>query len=765
MSQCSDGSPPPCRRGVAPAPAARRENPTLNPHLWIVVPFGNTMHVADIDWLHDASVNLLTLEMSRWTDISVVPDKRVGDVLREMARSGDASSGDTRRGVELAGARAGAALTLSDGLAVARRAGAGMLVMGDFLKVGTGARLIANVFDVRTGRQVRAVTRQATAQDSLLSAFGPLARGVLDVPPPVDVKAGDAGTQNLGAYQEYLAGVKAYNRFDLPEAERRLLRAIALDSAFALAHLEYSLMLGWDDASIGTRSGIEARTHALLAQRFGTNLPRRERMLIDARAASVRDDNSRACEIASALVAQDSTDVESLYLLGECSYHDMTVDPSPSDPRIGTFRGSWNTAIRSFTRILELDPGFFAAFEPFQDILGASQRGVRCPRAGTAPDKCVRWFSFVVRDGDTLQTVPSREGFDSLFNAQGIKAVNDHVRQTNLGLAKSFAKRWFDSDTTSEWARVGLARASLALGDLETAYAQLVRLPVRATHDNYQVLRTRVEVAAKLGHGAEARAMFDSLVKAVPDAPGIDVQRGSIELMFGRLTRFDRGMAAAGARLGPEAVAYQKQVGRALLGLPREDMARDEAAFFGSMTDAGCVAECRLARLQPTLLFVPHVPVGGLASDSALAGKNFRFEIARLMVANDTAKLRRWARSFERDSHDDVANVSTDFGFSLVAANLYLVLHDSVSALRAVRFFVDSAMTFQSVAANGIGGLSNFVGSAFWPRAMLLRADLAVAAGQREEAKKWYGRVLDLWADADPELAPTVARIRTALTK
>jgi len=723
------------------------------------VPFGNVMHAPDIDWLRDASVNLLSLDMSRWTDVSVVPDKRVSDLLREMTRPSDTPTGDAQRGVDLAGARATPALTLSDGLAIARRAGAGMLVMGDVFKLGNGARLAATVFDVRTGRQVRAVTRQATAQDSLLSVFGPLARGVLDVPPPPNAKTGDIGTQNLGAYQEYLAGVKAHNRFDLPEAEKRLLKAIALDSTFALAHLEYSLVLGWGDAPIGIRSGIEARTHALLAQRFATNLPKRERMLI---AASVNDDNSRACEIAGALVAQDSTDVESLYLLGECSYHDMTVDPSPSDPRVGTFRGSWNTALRAFTRILELDPGFFAAFEPFQDILGASQRGGGCPPR-TATNQCVAWHSFVVRDGDTLQTVPSREGFDSLFRAQSIKAANDHVRLTNLGLAKSVAKRWFDADTTSEWARVGLARASLAIGDLETAYAQLLRLPVRTTQDNYQVLRTRLEVAAKLGHGAEARAMFDSLVKAVPDAPGIDVQRGSIELMFGRLTRYDRGSAAAGARLGPEAVAYQKQIGRALLGIPREDMARDEAAFFKSMSDAGCALACRLTRLQPTLMYVPHVPVGGLASDSVLPANNFRFTIARLMLAKDTAKLRQEARAYEFTSRDNVANANQDFGYGLLAANLFLVVHDSASALRAVRFVVDSAMTFQSVAAGAMGGLTNVMGSAFWPRAMLLRADLAAAAGQREEAKKWYERVLDLWADADADFAPTIARIRSGL--
>lgn len=40
---------------------------------------------------------------------------------------------------------------------------------------------------------------------------------------------------------------------------------------------------------------------------------------------------------------------------------------------------------------------------------------------------------------------------------------------------------------------------------------------------------------------------------------------------------------------------------------------------------------------------------------------------------------------------------------------------------------------------------------------------MAAAAGQRDEAGKWYRRVLDLWSNADPELQPTITRIRAAL--
>jgi hypothetical protein len=48
---------------------------------------------------------------------------------------------------------------------------------------------------------------------------------------------------------------------------------------------------------------------------------------------------------------------------------------------------------------------------------------------------------------------------------------------------------------------------------------------------------------------------------------------------------------------------------------------------------------------------------------------------------------------------------------------------------------------------------------------MLMRADLAAGLGFPDEARTWYARVLDLWADADPELQPTVARIRAALAR
>src|SRR5437879_3920709 len=128
-AQCPEGTPPPCRSAVLAT--ARRANPPMNPHGWVVVPFGNAMKAQDLDWLRAGSVNLLSMDLGRWTDVDVVPDKRVGDLLRDLPAKDDET------------------LTLNQGLSIARRAGAAMLVMGDFFRIGKGARIVANVFNVR----------------------------------------------------------------------------------------------------------------------------------------------------------------------------------------------------------------------------------------------------------------------------------------------------------------------------------------------------------------------------------------------------------------------------------------------------------------------------------------------------------------------------------------------------------------------------------------------------------------------------------------
>ncbi|MDB4906152.1 MAG: protein kinase [Gemmatimonadetes bacterium] len=740
-AQCPDGSPPPCRSARPITAAARQINPALNPREWIVVPFGNAMRAPELEWLRDASVNLLSLDIGRWTDVHVVPDKRVGDLVRELPAS-----------------RSAVALTLSDGLAIAKRAGAGMLVMGDFFRIGKGARLVANVFDVKTGNKLRSVVQQATEQDSLLTAFTPLARGVLAVPPPADARIGDLGTSNLDAYQAYLRGVKALQRVNIPVARAELQHALALDSTFALAHMAMANVLGWGEADI---TGSASLAHALAASRLGAHLPPRERALIEGELGMAQADYPRACAAYLPLVRADSNDISALLGASECSYHDKSVVRDASGVHFTT---SWNSVLRLLTRVLELDPSYYVGFEHIFDVLSAPTRQ-GCMKV-TPASVCDSWPGVLMRAGDSIVTTPTLFRSPEYLRQQDSAAIVKPFL-VNYAQATRIASNWLAADTSSTLAHLALARALRLVGNLEGARTQLMRVAPTAVPENADLLRTRIDLAIKLGKGAEARALFDSLVKAVPDAPSILTFRGSFDMIFGRLGRVERGIAVSAGAKSPQALAYYSEVPRMMMGIPRPAFPVAELAFAAT-SDSACSDNCRLLRFAPSWYYGLRTPRSAWPAFPDGAMPDARYALARALARGDTAGARTAVATVETRAHRLLQLGTTENGYSFTVAEGYLSLRDSVAALRAIRFFVDSGIPAMSPVNSNVSIAEpklviTMAGSVTWPRAMLLRADLASAMGYPAEARTWYARVLDLWADADPELQPTLARVRTAL--
>ena len=130
-------------------------------------------------------------------------------------------------------------------------------------------------------------------------------------------------------------------------------------------------------------------------------------------------------------------------------------------------------------------------------------------------------------------------------------------------------------------------------------------------------------------------------------------------------------------------------------------------------------------------------------------------------MLGDTAQLRAAARSLDSAAAVLVAGGVAD-SMSTLAADSYLALGDSAAALRSLRFFLDrgAVTTNYFIATGSEEGFPLFV---VVPHSMLLRAELAAAAGQRDEARTWYRRFIDAWATAIPELQPIVAQARTNL--
>ena len=742
-AQCPDGTPPPCNGRVTPTALIRRSNPALSPRSWIVVPFTNATRTPELEWLRDASVNLLSLDLGRWTDILVVDDKRVADLLRELPT-----------------ARATQSLTLNDGLAIARRAGAGKLVMGDYFKVGKGARFVVNVFDVQRESRLRSFTQQAPDQDSVLSAFGPMARGVLALPPPPGARPGATGTTRVDAYQEYLLGSTALNRFEITEAMAHLRRAIALESAFALAHYKLAIAIHWE----GTDTS-EA-THARAAARLAGFLPPRERALINARVALANGEYERACDGARALVARDSTDVEALYTIGECEYHGGRVAGAPIDSAHGRFRGNWNTAIASFRRVLALDPTYHPAFEHILNALSRSFVFVCAKPGPLCANDPTTWAAPIVREGDSLVIQPARPGSAEYFNLLQRASAN-RTPFLNFQAARRIAEDWVEASQRGPRALLNLGEVDILLGDLPAADDALRQIRPDADSDTRRSsLYWRLQVAAQRADGMGGRKLLDSLRRMMFSAVDSALY-ASYGAAFGKLRPAEAVIrrTAAAEHWSPERLRYTLHLPRILLGVPGPGLADDERRFWSTLAgDSVCAAglsSCRTSALLSSLAYALRIERGWWPPFTK-EPIGFRFGPAWALSSGNRTGMIATLHILDSLGHARVRMLGDEGSTTVIAADAALAIGDSAGALGRLRFATDTILPllYNSVTGTSVGGM--VVKALMAPRMMLQRAELAAALGFPEEARTWYARVLDLWAEADPELQPIVARIRAA---
>ena len=743
-AQCPDGSPPPCRSQTVAAAAPRRTNPPLDERTWIVVPFDNLARSSDVDWMRTAAVNLLYLDMSRWRDIRVIDDERVADLLRETPEAGSAQT-----------------MSLNAGLAVARRAGAGRLVMGDLLKVGTRTRITAKIFDVRNGQRVRSVSEETSVADSVMSLFGRLAQRILNVAPPQGANVGALGTSSVGAYQEYLAGIQALNRFDVREARARLGKALELDSTFALAHYKLAVTLGWSSPGEPAQ-----RRHAEAAARLMMGLPPRERSLITGQLQQTLGDWTDACQTYAGMLRTDSLDVEALYGLGECLYHDLTVAGEGTDASPLRFRANWQQSLRAFERVLELDPQYHLAYQHIIDALTAERQQVNhCAQAGTG-QQCRLLLGYLMRTGDSIHATPVDARSDTAgVRAQAERYASSQARKRNLAAALAVAERWARAAPDEPRAHNAVAHVLLLQGQVARA-DEAMRRATDAGSLIEELRRTfqRMEIALKLGRAREAIRLYDSVRTLDIPIPNSPIRIGNAVAgygpPFGRLTEFDsmltRGMTQAGAPA--DVISYQQRAIRAALGGPVHDSLPVLEAQLFERVRAARGLSAAMANVQPTLFFSLRMPRPAWpALDTATRDPRFRPAVA--LARGDTAAVRRAADTLEARLRAIVAAGSADTVYGVIASEAYLAVADTTAALRVVRFAIDSAAPLASYFPLNSQG---FTAAAFAPRLMLLRADLAAARGHRDEARLWYDRFLDVWSTAVPELQPVVERARQA---
>jgi TolB-like protein/tetratricopeptide (TPR) repeat protein/predicted Ser/Thr protein kinase len=132
--------------------------------------------------------------------------------------------------------------------ALARDAGASLIVSGAIYRDNDNVRLQARITDVANGRMVGSVDPIEAAQATPLEGVEELGRQVLALLyPPLDTQLTHIRAlprpPRFEAYSAYLAGRDAHAARNLPGALRHFQRAAALDSAFVLPHVISAIVM------------------------------------------------------------------------------------------------------------------------------------------------------------------------------------------------------------------------------------------------------------------------------------------------------------------------------------------------------------------------------------------------------------------------------------------------------------------------------------------------------------------------------------------
>ncbi|MBA2565366.1 MAG: hypothetical protein H0V09_08090, partial [Gemmatimonadetes bacterium] len=245
--------------------------------------------------------------------------------------------------------------TLGTDLDVARQAGARYALVGKAVSVGPQVRLIADVYDVRSGAKLGQGQVEG-APEQMLSLVDRLSVDVLrqilaarkapeglDELPRLDLAR--VTTSSLPALKAYLKGETLLRHSRFGEAIQRYQAAVEADSTFALAWYRLGTAHGWLEG-LDQEHVDEFRRAADLGQR----LPARERVLLRAGLALASND-PEALDLAEAAVEEYPEDAEAWYLLGDARYHLGFYRLLPRDGSVSAFR-----------KAVALDPRFAPAY-------------------------------------------------------------------------------------------------------------------------------------------------------------------------------------------------------------------------------------------------------------------------------------------------------------------------------------------------------------------------------------------------------------------
>ncbi len=715
--------------------------PAVDTTLFVVVPFPRAKGVSH---LSDESGDGIYAALKKWDGLPLVSDMTVDAAI---GKDPPPTNED-------------------DAFHLARKLGAGRLIWGRTVGAGASQQLRLRLSDAATGASLSEVTSPLPISEE---KYDTLVASLLAVRNrPGSAVGGDGRTKSFAAWRAYGRAHVALAAWNIPAALQELQRSVELDPAYAPARLWLGQIQAWQHPDSSRLWAEDARRGAAGA---ATLLPR-EQLLAKALATMADGNGPEACGYYDTILKTDATDFAAWFGLGLCREIDKAVVADTRSESGWSFRASRWAAAQAYIRALQLDPGAhvifpFARLEALLPISTNQIRGGRTLRNG-------EWMiAYPSLSSDTIGFVPwPMTQFSTLAGDALLRRNEANMKATVLLL--NFASDWTqraprNADAFEALAKVLEARGEVSAGRGGSLSALEATARARALSvghaQSFRLIGMDVRLAVKTGQFARARVLTDSALRS----PQTDKQAAAEELL------------AMAALTGNTSAATKWAV---VLGVPRPQgqadippaLAEPAAALFmyavsGVCGDSVTALQSRLDRLLASFVAESEREQVRLASKtralSALTpctgGKSALelpasrvplYEMQQAFAKRDYASVKRTLA--KRDATRRLSRPGDNsLDYTYQEAWLQAAIGDSARALDRLDLPLNALSTISASA------LKEPAGAAAVGRSMVLRADLAAAAGDEKTAKHWAAAVVDLWGGADALLQPTVSRMRT----
>lgn len=292
-----------------------------------VITFENQTGDNTLDYLQRAIPNLLITSLEQSKYLRVTTWERMHDLLKQLGK-GEVEVIDSDLGFKLC-----------------QRDGIDAIVLGSFIKAGEMFATDVKVLDVKTKKLLTSISSKGEGVASILkSQIDELSRGISQgigisarSNGTIQHRTAEVTTSSMDAYNHYLKGGEAIEKFYWEDARQALEMAVQVDPTFAVAHLK----LAWAYAKLGDSKAMKEAFEK--AKAFSKKATDKEKLYIEASYADVIESNrDKAFEIYKKMVERYPKEKQALAFLGDRLYglksHELSIE--------------------QYKKVLDLDPDF-----------------------------------------------------------------------------------------------------------------------------------------------------------------------------------------------------------------------------------------------------------------------------------------------------------------------------------------------------------------------------------------------------------------------